>query len=117
MLTGVSASGRVNHQHVALQAKRPAHAHAEGRGIAAEHLLPMMRPPHSMTGSIFAHLPSVCSGKVTYFNASYWQVVAVTFDSDTAAYAYSGAAGLQSCFVHCTMALQIVENQMLTCWS
>ena len=44
-----------------------------------------MRLPQSMTGSILAHLPSVCSGKVTYFRASYWQVVAATLESDTAA--------------------------------
>eukprot|EP00959_Pyramimonas_sp_CCMP1952_P193872 4054064-Pyramimonas_sp.AAC.2 len=38
------------------------------------------------TGIILAHLPSVCTGKLTYFSASYWQVVAVTFDRDTMQY-------------------------------
>ena len=31
-----------------------------------------------MTGIIFAHLPSVCTGKLTYLSASYWQNVATT---------------------------------------
>jgi hypothetical protein len=49
-----------------------------------------------MTGIIFAHFASVCTGKLTNFNASYWQDVANTFDKDTPAYLYKGATGRMS---------------------
>lgn len=65
------------------------------------YLFPPIRLPHSMTGIILAVFPSVCSGNVTYFSASYWQVVATTLDRDTAAYAYAGATGANDSFVHC----------------
>jgi len=45
-----------------------------------------MKNPQIITGIIFAHFPSVCTGNETYFKASYWHVVATTFDALTVAY-------------------------------
>jgi hypothetical protein len=44
-----------------------------------------------MTGSILKLLPSICTGKDTYFKASYWQVVAATFERDMTMYFQIGA--------------------------
>jgi len=45
-----------------------------------------MKYPQIMTGIILAHLPSVWTGNETYLSASYWHVVAITLEHDTAAY-------------------------------
>ena len=42
--------------------------------------------PQSMTGIILKLLPNICTGKLTYFKASYWHVLAKTLDKDTAMY-------------------------------
>merc|ERR1719238_1598894 len=49
--------------------------------------------PQSITGIILKLLPSICTGKDTYFKASYWQVVAATFDSEITRYFQIGACG------------------------
>ena len=49
------------------------------------YLLPPIRLLHNMTGIIWAVFPRVCSGNVTYFSASYWHVVATTFEREIAA--------------------------------
>ena len=53
--------------------------------------------PQTITGIIFAHLPKVWRGKDTCLRASYWQNVATTLETDTAAYAWGGATGRISC--------------------
>ena len=48
---------------------------------------------HTMTGTGFKHLASVCAANVTCLSDSYWHAVATTLASDTAANEVSGAAG------------------------
>jgi hypothetical protein len=45
-----------------------------------------------MTGAILKLLPSICTGKLTYFNASYWHELAYTFEKEMATYFHRGAA-------------------------
>ena len=59
--------------------------------------------PISSTGTIFAHLPKVCVGNVTYFKLSYWQNVEVKLHNATRAYEYSGAMGRGLDFVYRSM--------------
>ena len=44
------------------------------------------RPEMAITGTIFELFPSICTGKDTNFSASYWHVVAATFEMETSAY-------------------------------
>merc|ERR1719235_2714094 len=53
--------------------------------------LPDTAMPQSMTGIILKLLPSICTGKLTYFRASYWQVLAYTFEKEMAKYFQRGA--------------------------
>merc|ERR1719277_1499720 len=47
--------------------------------------------PQIMTGIILKLLPSICTGKLTYLRASYWQVLAYTFEKEIAKYFQRGA--------------------------
>merc|ERR1719316_890160 len=52
---------------------------------------PDMMMPQSITGIILKLFPSICTGKDTHFNASYWQVVAATLLIEIAKYFHRGA--------------------------
>merc|ERR1719162_438649 len=47
--------------------------------------------PQTMTGIILKLFASICTGKLTYLSASYWQVLAYTFDREIATYFQRGA--------------------------
>ena len=67
-------------------ATQPLAAGCGGVGAGcAPYRLRMMTVPQIMTGIILAHLPRVCTGNETCLSASYWQNVATTLDTDTAA--------------------------------
>merc|ERR1719174_1824463 len=58
----------------------------------SEYLFPEIAIPHTITGIILKLFPSICTGKETYFNASYWQVLAPTLENEIAKYFQKGAA-------------------------
>mmetsp|Transcript_55901 Transcript_55901/g.120308 ORF Transcript_55901/g.120308 Transcript_55901/m.120308 type:complete len:90 (-) Transcript_55901:247-516(-) len=51
-----------------------------------------MTIPHNITGIILKLFPSICTGKETYFRASYWHHEAATLEIEIAKYFQSGAA-------------------------
>merc|ERR1719440_2603089 len=55
------------------------------------YFFPEIRILQSITGIILKLLPSICTGKDTHFNASYWQVVAATLLREIAKYFHRGA--------------------------
>merc|ERR1719408_279789 len=50
--------------------------------------------PQSITGIILKLFPSICTGKLTYFRASYWQELASTLEKEIATYFQRGAVFL-----------------------
>ena len=54
---------------------------------------------------------TVCTAKVTYFNASYWAVVAIVLLMDTKQKLYKGAAGFSDCFVSRSQLAAIIHEQ------
>mmetsp|Transcript_71615 Transcript_71615/g.197731 ORF Transcript_71615/g.197731 Transcript_71615/m.197731 type:complete len:243 (-) Transcript_71615:213-941(-) len=60
----------------------------------APYCLRAIAIPHSITGIILKLFPSICTTKDTYFSASYWQVLAYTFESEMIRYFQSDACGM-----------------------
>merc|ERR1719159_2212814 len=60
------------------------------------YIFPDMMMPQIITGIILKLFPSICTGKDTHFNASYWQVVAATLLIEIAKYFHSGHLGAAS---------------------
>merc|ERR1740121_437160 len=54
------------------------------------YLLRLIAMPQTITGNILKLLPSICTGKEMNFSASYWQVVAKTFDREITTYFQGG---------------------------
>jgi hypothetical protein len=68
-----------------------------------------------MTGTIFELLPNICTGKETNFRASYWHVVAATFETLMAAYFQSGGVALALSPFQSTMAKANVADTRRFC--